>query len=382
MRISEGCPCSPDYEIKMYFKEIEIRNFRNYEYCKESFHPSINIFIGENGQGKTSLAEALYIMCLGRSFRTQKDREMIRFGEETSVVRTTVFKNERNVRTEIILNRNEKKTVKINGVRKKRADLAGHILVVEFSPDDLKILKEEPDKRRRFLNREISKLYPGYYEDLAIYTKILLQRNTLLKEGNTDPSLLSVWNAELIKYGVKLIMRRESFIRRLNEISSRIHREITEGKEELSIGYDANVPFDEDPETIEKSFQEKMEAARDTDLLRGITSCGPHRDDLKVTINGIDVRRYGSQGQQRTAAIAIKLAEIQLMEEESGEKPVLILDDALSELDKSRQRYLIEALTGTQIFLTAASVSREILEQFPDKKIFEISDGKILPYHE
>ncbi len=382
MNKNEGCPCSPDYEIKMYFKEIEIRNFRNYEYCKETFHPAINIFIGENGQGKTSLAEALYIMCLGRSFRTQKDREMIRFGEETSVVRTTVFKNERNVRTEIILNRNEKKTVKINGVRKKRADLAGHILVVEFSPDDLKILKEEPDKRRRFLNREISKLYPGYYEDLAIYTKILLQRNTLLKEGNTDPSLLSVWNAELIKYGVKLIMRRESFIRRLNEISSRIHREITEGKEELSIGYDANVPFDEDPETIEKSFQEKMEAARDTDLLRGITSCGPHRDDLKVTINGIDVRRYGSQGQQRTAAIAIKLAEIQLMEEESGEKPVLILDDALSELDKSRQRYLIEALTGTQIFLTAASVSREILEHFPDKKIFEISDGKILPYHE
>lgn len=382
MNKNEGCPCSPDYEIKMYFKEIEIRNFRNYEYCKESFHPSINIFIGENGQGKTSLAEALYIMCLGRSFRTQKDREMIRFGEDTSVVRTTVFKNERNVRTEIILNRNEKKTVKINGVRKKRADLAGHILVVEFSPDDLKILKEEPDKRRRFLNREISKLYPGYYEDLAIYTKILLQRNTLLKEGNTDPSLLSVWNAELIKYGVKLIMRRDSFIRRLNEISSRIHREITEGKEELSIGYDANVPFDEDPETIEKSFQEKMEAARDTDLLRGITSCGPHRDDLKVTINGIDVRRYGSQGQQRTAAIAIKLAEIQLMEEESGEKPVLILDDALSELDKSRQRYLIEALTGTQIFLTAASVSREILEHFPDKKIFEISDGKILPYHE
>jgi len=382
MNTNEGCPCSPDYEIKMYFKEIEIRNFRNYEYCKETFHPAINIFIGENGQGKTSLAEALYIMCLGRSFRTQKDREMIRFGEETSVVRTTVFKNERNVRTEIILNRNEKKTVKINGVRKKRADLAGHILVVEFSPDDLKILKEEPDKRRRFLNREISKLYPGYYEDLAIYTKILLQRNTLLKEGNTDPSLLSVWNAELIKYGVKLIMRRESFIRRLNEISSRIHREITEGKEELSIGYDANVPFDEDPETIEKSFQEKMEAARDTDLLRGITSCGPHRDDLKVTINGIDVRRYGSQGQQRTAAIAIKLAEIQLMEEESGEKPVLILDDALSELDKSRQRYLIEALTGTQIFLTAASVSREILEHFPDKKIFEISDGKILPYHE
>ena len=370
------------YKKVMYFKEIEIRNFRNYEYCKETFHPAINIFIGENGQGKTSLAEALYIMCLGRSFRTQKDREMIRFGEDTSVVRTTVFKNERNVRTEIILNRNEKKTVKINGAKKKRADLAGHILVVEFSPDDLKILKEEPDKRRRFLNREISKLYPGYYEDLAIYTKILLQRNTLLKEGNTDPSLLSVWNAELIRYGVKLIMRRESFIRRLNEISSRIHREITEGKEELSIGYDANVPFDEDPETIEKSFQEKMEAARDTDLQRGITSCGPHRDDLKVTINGIDVRRYGSQGQQRTAAIAIKLAEIQLMEEESGEKPVLILDDALSELDKSRQRYLIEALTGTQIFLTAASVSREILEHFPEKKIFEISEGKILPYHE
>ena len=366
----------------MYFKEIEIRNFRNYEYCKETFHPAINIFIGENGQGKTSLAEALYIMCLGRSFRTQKDREMIRFGEETAVVRTTVFKNERNVRTEIILNRNDKKKVKINGIRKKTVDLAGHILVVEFSPDDLKILKEEPDKRRRFLNREISKLYPGYYEDLAIYTKIIAQRNTLLKEGTADPSLMNVWNEELIQYGVRLIIRRKEFIDQLGGISSRIHSEITEGKENLQIGYDASIPYDEDPEIIAKAFREKLEASRETDRTRGITSCGPHRDDLKVTVNGIDVRRFGSQGQQRTAAIAMKLAEITLMEKESGEKPVLILDDALSELDRKRQKYLIEALTGTQIFLTAATVSDDLLSQFPEKKIFEIRGGNILPYNE
>ena len=366
----------------MFFKEIELRNFRNYEYCKETFHPAINIFIGENGQGKTSLAEALYIMCLGRSFRTQKDREMIRFGEETAVVRTTVFKNERNVRTEIILNRNDKKNVKINGVRKRAVDLAGHILVVEFSPDDLKILKEEPDRRRRFLNREISKLYPNYYEDLAIYTKIVAQRNTLLKEGAADPSLLSVWNEELVQYGVRLITRRKTFIDRLNAISSRIHKEITEGKEDLQIGYDASIPYDEDPEKIGEMFREKLEASRETDLSRGNTSCGPHRDDLKVTINGVDVRRYGSQGQQRTASLAMKLAEIDLMEEESSEKPVLILDDALSELDKKRQKYLIESLTGTQIFLTAAAVGEDILSHFEERKTFEIRDGKILPYSE
>ena len=362
----------------MYFKEIEIRNFRNYEYCKETFHPEINIFLGENGQGKTSLAEALYIMCLGRSFRTQKDREMIRFEEDAASVRTTVFKNGRNVRTEIILNRNDKKIVKINGVRKKRSELAGHILVVEFAPDDLKILKEEPDKRRRFINREISKLYPGYYEDLAVYTKILTQRNTLLKEEKADPSLMAVWDEELIRYGVKIILRRKTFIDRLNEISSRIHREITEGKEELRIEYDSNIPYREDPMELADLFREKLESSRETELFRKITACGPQRDDLKVTIGGVDVRKYGSQGQQRTAAISMKLAEITLIEEEIGEKPILILDDALSELDQSRQRYLIQALKGTQIFLTSTTIGQDILDQFPEKAIYEIQDGTII----
>ena len=361
----------------MYFKEIELRNFRNYEYLNETFHPDINIFLGENGQGKTSLAEALYIMCLGRSFRTQKDREMIRFGEERATVRTTVYKNDRNVRTEIQLNKSEKKTIKINGVKKKRADLAGHILVVEFTPEDLKILKEEPDKRRRFINREISKLYPGYYEDLAVYTKIMLQRNTLMKEENADPSLLSVWDEELIRYGARIILRRKEFIDKLGEISSEIHRDITEGREELVIGYESNIPYSEDRAELEEAFRQKLAASRETELHRGITACGPHRDDLKVTIGGVDVRKYGSQGQQRTAALSMKLAEIRLLEEESGEKPILILDDALSELDKSRQRYLIETLKGVQIFLTATEIGEEILEKFPQKSVFEIREGQV-----
>lgn len=362
----------------MFFKEIEIRNFRNYEYCKETFHPEINIFLGENGQGKTSLAEALYIMCLGRSFRTRNDREMIRFGEDTASVRTTVFKNERNVRTEIILNRNDKKIVKINGVRKKRPELAGHILVVEFAPDDLKILKEEPDKRRRFINREISKLYPGYYEDLAVYTKILIQRNTLLKEEKADPSLMAVWDEELIRYGVKISIRRKGFIDRLNEISSRIHREITEGKEELRIEYDPNIPYRDDPAGLSELFREKLESSRESELIRKITACGPQRDDLKVTIGGVDVRKFGSQGQQRTAAISMKLAEISLIEEEIGEKPILILDDALSELDRKRQQYLIGSLEGTQIFLTATNIGEDIMERFPEKAVFEIHGGAIV----
>ncbi|MBQ4339456.1 MAG: DNA replication/repair protein RecF [Firmicutes bacterium] len=362
----------------MYFKEIELKNFRNYEYCREFFSPEINIFIGENGQGKTSLVEALYIMCLGRSFRTQKDKDMIKFGETSAVIRSVVYKNERNIRTEIVINENEKKRIKINGIPKKKSDLSNNILIVVFSPEDLKIVKEDPEKRRRYINREISQLYPSYYEALVRYTKILNQRNTLIKTGNVNRIHLKVWDDELIKYGSRIIFLRERFIERLSIISANIHSEITEGKEELKIEYDGDISFNENINEIINEFEKKLNFSFSKDMARGITSHGPHRDDIKITINDVDVRKYGSQGQQRTAALSLKLAEIKLIEEEIGENPVLILDDVLSELDMSRQNYLIQSLKGVQVFLTSTSISDEIADKFEEKIIFEIKEGKVI----
>lgn len=364
--------------FSMYFKEIEIKNFRNYEFCKETFHREINLFVGQNGQGKTSLAEALYIMCLGKSFRTQKDRDMIRFGAETAVVKTVVFKDERNIRTEVILNQQEGKKIKINGVVKRKSDLSNHILIVAFSPEDLKIVKEDPDKRRRFINREICQLKPAYYEALSRYTKILNQRNALLKKERVDIDYLRIWDEELIRYGLRIIRERVLFIRKLNQISSKIHREITDGKEELKIEYDGDIECSGENENAEDVFREKLEMNLSKDLQRGITSHGPHRDDLKIMINGIDVRKFGSQGQQRTAALSLKMAEIKLMEEETEEKPILILDDVFSELDDSRQNYLIRSLKGVQVFLTSTSVSDKIMNHFKEKNIFEINEGKVI----
>ncbi|MDO4482299.1 MAG: DNA replication/repair protein RecF [Bacillota bacterium] len=362
----------------MYFKEIELKNFRNYEYCREFFSPEINIFVGENGQGKTSLAEAIYIMCLGRSFRTHKDRDMIMFGQSSAVVRSVVYKDERNIRTEIILNDKEKKRIKINGIPKKKSDLSNNILIVIFSPEDLKIVKEDPDNRRRFINREISQLKPSYYESLTRYTKILNQRNILIKAGNVNRAHLGVWNDELIKYGVRIIYERKRFIERLSRISSEIHSDITDGKENLKIEYDGDIKFNENINELMDDFKKKLNDSYYNDSSRGITSHGPHRDDMKISVNDTDVRKFGSQGQQRTAALSLKLAEIKLIEEETGEKPVLILDDVLSELDSRRQNYLIQSLKGVQIFLTSASISDEIACKFEEKIIFEIKEGKVI----
>lgn len=361
----------------MYFKEIEIKNFRNYKSAGVSFHPEINIFTGDNGQGKTSLAEAIYTMCLGRSFRTQRDRDMIKFGEEAAVVRSVVCKNDRNIRTDLVISRSERKKIKINGVPKKRQELSNNILIVAFSPDDLKIVKEDPDKRRRFLNREICQLSPSYYEAIGAYTKILSQRNTLLKGERPDSGLLGVWNEELVRYGSRVIRERKLFTDRLSEISSVIHGEISNGKEELLLEYESDISYSDDIEEIKNDFRKKVEASERTDLLRRSTSVGPHHDDIKISINGTDVRKFGSQGQQRTAALSLKLAEIKLIEEETGEKPVLILDDVLSELDKTRQQYLIETLEGVQIFLTTTFISPEIASQFKEKSVFEINDGNV-----
>lgn len=360
----------------MYFKEIELKNFRNYKHIKKTFHDKVNILIGENGNGKTNLVESIYMTCFLRSFRTAKDREMIQFGEEQMKIQAIVQKEERELKVEIFLNQKEK-VIKINGVKKKRADLLENIHIVIFSPEDLKIVKEEPDLRRRFLNRELSQMKPGYYKNLYRYTKVLEQRNSLLKQEKVDSMLFDVWNEELIHYGIKIMQDRCKLIEKLNMISKEIHDQLTEGKENLEIRYDSNIELKEDIGEQKLEFERALNKNFEKDLYRHTTTCGPHRDDLKIMINEIDARTFGSQGQQRTASLSLKLAEIQLIQEETGETPVLILDDVLSELDLNRQYYLVDFLKNKQLFLTTAVLNDKIIEKIPDHQIYNVKNGSI-----
>lgn len=361
----------------MYFKEIELNNFRNYEDQKVEFDKKVNIIVGENAQGKTNLIEGLYIMSLGKSFRTSKDSEMIKFGCGMAKVKTLAVRSDRDVAVEIGFVKN-KKSLKIDGVKMKKAsDLLENIYIVVFSPDDLKIVKEDPDKRRRFIDRELCQLKPVYFDSISKYKKVLAQRNFLLKEERPDNAMLDIWDAELCEYGSRIIAERVRFIEKIKKISSAIHRDLTDGREELDIEYESNIPVKENIKEQKNAFNEILSAGRKRDLLRRNTGSGPHRDDISILVDGIDVRNFGSQGQQRSAALSLKLAEIKLIHEETGEQPVLLLDDVLSELDRTRQRQLITSFGDNQIFITATELTEELKTQLPDHAIFEVEKGVV-----
>lgn len=359
----------------MYFSEIELNNFRNYENQRICFHEKVNIIAGQNAQGKTNLIEGLSIMSLGKSFRTSKDSEMIRFGCETARVKTISHREDRDISVEIGLYKN-KKSLKIDGVRMRKAsDLLENIYIVVFSPDDLKIVKEEPEKRRRFIDRELCQLKPVYFSNISKYKKVLTQRNSFLKTEHPDPSMLDIWDEELSRYGAGIILERSRFIRRLKEISCRIHSDLTENSEILDVQYESDIPVMKDFREQKEAFQEALALGRNRDLFHRNTGRGPHRDDLMISVNGVDVRNFGSQGQQRSAALSLKLAEIRLIFEETGEEPILLLDDVLSELDRVRQRQLITSFGDIQIFITTTEITKELEEQLPDHSIFEVEKG-------
>ena len=279
-------------------------------------------------------------MSLGKSFRTAKDSEMIGFGCNMARVKTVSCRSDRDVTVEIGLVKN-KKSLKIDGVRmKKTSDLLENVYIVVFSPDDLKIVKEEPEKRRRFIDRELCQLKPVYFDSISKYRKILAQRNFLLKEEKPDMSMLDIWDEELSGYGARIIKERAAFIDKLREISSGIHSDLTENRENLEIEYESDIDVRDNIKDQKDIFYETL-------------CSGPHRDDIRIMVNGVDVRSFGSQGQQRSAALSLKLAEIKLIFEETGEKPVLLLDDVLSELDRVRQRQLITSFGDIQIFITS-----------------------------
>ncbi len=361
----------------MYLTKIELKNFRNYEEQTVEFHKNVNLITGKNAQGKTNLLESLYIMSLGKSFRTNKDTEMIGFQKGFCRAKSISVKEERPLEVEITISK-EGKTVKIDGLKtSKNIELLENVYMVIFSPDDLKIVKDEPEKRRKFIDRELCQLKPIYYRNLARYKKILQQRNMLLKQAEVKEDVISVWDDALVEYGAKIIQERHRFIEKLNLISNDISLGITNGKESLSVQYESNVPYQEDLELQKKYLKEALSNKLNYDMVRRNTTVGPHKDDIKLSVEGIDIRHFGSQGQQRTAALSLKLAEIKLIREETKISPILLLDDVLSELDSERQSYLIRSLEGVQLFITTAELSEEVKKTLPNGFTFVVDKGKI-----
>jgi len=362
----------------MFIEKIKLENFRNYHEQEVFFDKKVNVIAGNNAQGKTNLLESIYVSSLGRSFRTAKDKEMIRFEQPYSRILASYSSEEQEKKVSIGFSQDGKKEIKINNIKvEKMVEMLNHFYVVVFSPDDLKIVKEEPEKRRNFIDRELCKMRISYLNNLTQYKKILVQRNAYLKSENKDKQAMEVWDDALSQYGGKVMRQRKQFIEEINTISREIHEKITQGKERLEINYLPNIPYEEDPEAMMEKIRNKLEKSYQKDVYLGNTSHGPHKDDLLILIDGVQARQYGSQGQQRTAALSMKLAEINLIEKEKGEKPILLLDDVLSELDPERQKYLISALSESQLFITTAELNTQLEEALPGGNVYLVTDGTI-----
>ena len=357
----------------MIIKSIELKNFRNYEELNLNLDGGTNILYGDNAQGKTNILESIYVSGTTKSHKGSRDKEMIRFGEDEAHIRTMVEKNQMSYQIDMHLKKNRSKGIAINGVPiRKASELFGVLNMVFFSPEDLNIIKNGPSERRRFLDSEICQLDKIYLSDFTKYNKVLNQRNKLLKDIGFQPGLtetLDVWDMQLVSYGKKIISLRKRFMEELGEIIRQIHSNLTGQKEEIRLLYE--------PDVEEKVFEEKLQSAREKDLRFRVTSVGPHRDDFCVQTNGIDIRKYGSQGQQRTAALSLKKSEIYLVEKVTKDHPVLHLDDVLSELDSSRQNYLLQSIHNIQTVITCTGLDELIENNFSIDRVFRVTEGKI-----
>ena len=357
----------------MFIESLELKNFRNYSSLAISFDRGTNIFYGDNAQGKTNILEALYLCGTTKSHRGSKDREVIRFQEEESHIRMLLKKNGVGHRIDMHLKKNKAKGVAIDGIPIRRAsDLLGTVNLVFFSPEDLNMVKNGPLERRKFLDSELCQLSKYYLTHLVNYNKVLNQRNKLLKDifhSNSLRDTLDVWDEQLIAYGSGLIRERDHFIVQMNAILGEIHGNLTGGREEIRLVYE--------PSVREEDFARQLSLNRERDLKLGLSSTGPHRDDFCIQVNGIDIRRFGSQGQQRSAALSLKLSEIDLVKKIAGDQPVLLLDDVMSELDSSRQTYLLQNISQIQTFITCTGMDEFIRNHFQINKVFEIVEGTV-----
>ena len=361
----------------MIIKTLSLKNFRNYQSETFSFEKGINVLTGNNGQGKTNAAEAIFYLCTGYSPRANKDNLVIKAGEEHSEISGVAESEYGDVSVKIRFNKTDKKNVYVNGLEVLRiGELMGNIHSVFFNPQELKLVQESPEDRRRFMNISLSQMSKNYFYALARYNKILSQRNNLLK--NPDVSIiketLPVWDVQLSKEAAKIILARNNFLKEITPIAQEKHAFLTDGKEILTMKTESGYSGDE--QEIATFLFADLKANLQKDLRLGYTSIGPHRDDIKFSLNGTDVRLYGSQGQQRTVALSIKLAETESFKARFGEYPILILDDVLSELDKKRQRKLIASLDNLQTIFTATGFDRSVFKTYPANRIV-IENGTI-----
>lgn len=354
----------------MWITNIKLNNFRNYNKNQIKLGENINVFFGENAQGKTNIIESIFLCSIGKSFRTSKEKELIKFNEEKALIEIEFKKSDRNGNIKIEIG--EKKHIYLNGIKlKKLSELLGNINVVIFTPDDINILKGGPQNRRKFLDIMISQLRPNYMHVLTLYLKTLEQRNNYLKQiklENKDENLLDIWDEKLVEYGMKVYEYRKEFIEKIKNKIKNIHKEITENKEDIEIKYfsDANT---------RQNFINELKSRRKIDIIKGFTTKGIHRDDFVIYINGKEVEIYGSQGQHRTAILSLKLSELKVIYDEIGEYPILLLDDFMSELDDKRRKNFLNNIKDIQVIITC---TEKLMLENSEYFSYNVTNGNVI----
>lgn len=355
----------------MIIKSIELADYRNYDFLTLQFDRGTNILYGDNAQGKTNILEAIYLTATTKSHKGSKDKEIINFEKEEAHIRTYIEKDDVETRIDMHLRKSKSKGIAIDGQKlKKAADLLGLCNVVLFSPEDLSIIKNGPSERRRFIDMELCQLDNFYLYNLNSYNKIVNQRNSLLKDMYMNPELretLNIWDSQLVSFGSKVIERRKLFVDQMNEIIYNIHKKLSGDREELYIQYE--------PDVLIESFETKLKISQEKDIKLKQTTVGPHRDDISFLIGSVDIRKYGSQGQQRTAALSLKLSEIELVKKITKDTPILLLDDVLSELDSNRQNYLLNSIGDIQTIITCTGLEEFVNNRFEINKIYKVVSG-------
>ncbi len=357
----------------MIIKSLELQDYRNYDTLNLAFDRGTNILYGDNAQGKTNILEAIYVSATTKSHKGSKDRDIVNFHKEEAHIRTFLEKDGVETRVDMHLRKSKSKGIAIDGQKiKKAADLLGICNVVFFSPEDLGIIKDGPAERRRFVDMELCQLDSFYLYNLNHYNKIVNQRNKLLKDLYFNPDLrdtLNIWDSQLVSFGSKVIERRRLFAEQLNEIIYDIHKRLSGDREEISVRYEPDVEIEE--------FEKKLQCSQEKDIKLKQTTVGPHRDDFSFLIEDVDIRKFGSQGQQRTAALSLKLSEIELVKKRTKDTPILLLDDVLSELDSNRQNYLLSSIKDIQTIITCTGLEEFVNNRFEINRVYKVTGGVV-----
>jgi len=377
----------------LYFKKIRLKNYRNFSNLSIEFDSNLNIFIGNNAQGKTNLLEGINLIVKGGSYRTKEDKEVINWNSESAYLFGEINKDDENIQVALALEKKSEdfhknklvKTIKINQNIQKKTALNKEFKGVVFSPEHLQIIKGAPSLRRKFLDEQISQIYPLYHRYLSEYYRILGHRNNILKKEINQKKKreqLLIWDPRLIERGSFLVLTRIKFIKKINRLAHKFHQKITKEKENIKLTYQSAIlkGQEENISSINKEFKDKLEEHREKEIEQRTTLLGPHRDDFSVYINGFNIASYGSQGQQRTAVLSLKLSELELIKEKERVYPIFFLDDVMSELDEDRRHFLLELIIDKKVQTFITSINLDYFNSNIKEKgrIFKIKEGKII----